>query len=63
MRKCYQLKLVATFAALLLCAPLAMAQYTVSGTVTDQATEESLVGVSIFDAETNTGTSTDIDGK
>lgn len=63
MRKCYQLRLIATFAALLLCAPLAMAQLTVSGTVTDQATGEELVGVSIFDAATSTGTSTDIDGK
>ncbi|MFA5669528.1 MAG: SusC/RagA family TonB-linked outer membrane protein [Balneolaceae bacterium] len=63
MRKGYQSRLLATFVALLLCAPLAMAQYTVSGKVTDQATGEALVGVSIFNAATMAGVSTNIDGE
>lgn len=63
MRKCYYFKMLAVFSVLFVSAQYAMAQYTVSGTVTDAATGETLVGVSIFDGETNTGTSTDVNGE
>ncbi|MBD3616890.1 MAG: SusC/RagA family TonB-linked outer membrane protein [Gracilimonas sp.] len=63
MRKSYYLKLLATFSVIFFCTQIVMAQYTVSGTVTDASTGETLVGVTIFDAATNTGTSTNVDGE
>ncbi|MEX2478123.1 MAG: SusC/RagA family TonB-linked outer membrane protein [Gracilimonas sp.] len=63
MRKCYFFKMLAIFSVLFFSAQYAIAQYTVSGTVTDAATGETLVGVTIFDSETNSGTSTDINGE
>lgn len=47
---------------LLLFSNVAIAQFTVSGTVVDERTGEVLVGANIFHAESNTGTTTDIDG-
>ncbi|MEX0661839.1 MAG: SusC/RagA family TonB-linked outer membrane protein [Balneolaceae bacterium] len=63
MKKRYYFKILAFLPVFLLCSQLAFAQYTISGTVTDAATGEILVGVTIFDGETNTGTSTNIDGE
>lgn len=63
MNKRYQLRLLAALLTLLLSAPLALAQYTISGVVTDEVSGEELMGVTIFDAVTSTGQSTDIDGK
>ncbi|PWN07956.1 SusC/RagA family TonB-linked outer membrane protein [Rhodohalobacter mucosus] len=63
MKKRYYLKLLSAFAVLIFSAQIAAAQFTVSGTVTDAATGESLVGVSIFDPATNAGTTTNVDGE
>lgn len=63
MNKSYYLKLLSAFAVLIFSAQIAAAQFTVSGSVTDAATGESLVGVSIFDPATNAGTTTDVDGE
>lgn len=63
MRKSYYLKLLAVFSVFLFSAQLAVAQYTVSGTVTDASTGDVLVGVTVFDSATNAGTSTNIDGE
>ncbi len=63
MNKHYQFKLLVALLALLLSAPVAMAQYTISGVVTDAASGETLMGVTIFDAATSSGTSTDINGR
>ena len=63
MKKSYYIRFLAVLSVTLFCAQVAIAQYTVSGTVTDAATGETLVGVTIFDANTNTGTSTDIEGE
>jgi len=63
MKKCYFFKMLAVFSVILFSTQYAIAQYTVTGTVTDAATGETLVGVTIFDSETNTGTSTDINGE
>lgn len=62
MKQSYQLKLVALLVAFFFSAPLVYAQYTVSGTVTDEVTGEALMGVTVFDAASNSGASTDIDG-
>lgn len=63
MRRSYYLKLLGIFSVLIFSTQIAIAQYTVTGTVTDASTGETLVGVSIFDTATNTGTSTNIDGE
>jgi TonB-linked SusC/RagA family outer membrane protein len=63
MKKSYYIRLLAVLSVALFSAQAAIAQYTVSGTVTDASTGEALVGVTIFDANTNTGTSTDIEGE
>lgn len=41
----------------------AFAQFTISGTVTDAVTSEPLFGASVFEANTETGTSTDLNGQ
>jgi len=41
----------------------AFAQFTISGTVSDAATSEPLFGASVFEATTETGTSTDLNGQ
>ncbi len=48
--------------ALLLLSQVAMAQFTVSGTITDETTDEPLVGVNVFHQQSQSGTTTDIDG-
>jgi len=63
MKKSYYIRLLAVLSVTLFCGQVAIAQYIVSGTVTDASTGEELVGVTIFDANTSTGTSTDIDGE
>ncbi len=63
MRNSYYVRFLAVLAVTFFCAQVAIAQYTVSGTVTDASTGEALVGVTIFDASTNTGTSTNINGR
>lgn len=63
MRKSYYLKLLSAFAALMFSAQIAAAQFTVTGTVTDAATGETLVGVTVFNPATNSGTNTDMDGE
>ena len=63
MKRSPYIRLLAVLTFALFSAQLATAQYTVSGTVTDASTGEALVGVTIFDASTSTGTSTDIDGE
>jgi TonB-linked SusC/RagA family outer membrane protein len=63
MTKRYYLKLLSAFAVLMFSAQIAAAQFTVSGSVTDAVTGESLVGVSIFDPATNAGTTTNVDGE
>lgn len=63
MSKSYYVKLLAMCSVFFFSAQLAMAQFTVSGTITDASTGETLVGVTIFDASTNTGASTDINGE
>ncbi|WP_421773524.1 SusC/RagA family TonB-linked outer membrane protein [Gracilimonas sp.] len=63
MRNSYYVRFLAVLAVTFFCAQVAIAQYTVSGTVTDASTGEALVGVTIFDANTNTGTSTNINGR
>ncbi|NJN33393.1 MAG: SusC/RagA family TonB-linked outer membrane protein [Saprospiraceae bacterium] len=55
-------KIALMLAFLLATTHLATAQFTVSGTVTDE-TNESLLGVSIVQKGTNNGTISDIDGK
>ncbi|MDR9418315.1 SusC/RagA family TonB-linked outer membrane protein [Gracilimonas sp.] len=63
MRKSYYSKLLAVFSVIFFSTQIAIAQYTVTGTVTEASTGDVLVGVTIFDAETNSGTSTGIDGE
>jgi TonB-linked SusC/RagA family outer membrane protein len=63
MRKSYYLKLLSAFAALMFSAQIAAAQFTVTGTVTDAATGETLIGVTVFNPATNSGTNTDMDGE
>lgn len=62
MRTSYYLKLLAVFSVLIFSGQIAMAQLTVTGTVTDASTGETLVGVTIFHPNTNSGVSTNIDG-
>lgn len=63
MKKSY-LKFLFIFSGIIvLSLQTAMAQITVSGIVTDASTDEPLVGVSVFHAESNTGTSTNLDGE
>lgn len=47
---------------LLLLSQVAMAQFTVSGTVTDETTDEPLVGVNVFHQQSQRGATTDING-
>lgn len=63
MRKSYYFKMLAALSVFLIGSQMAIAQYTVSGTVTDASTGETLVGITIFDAATNSGTSTNINGE
>lgn len=58
----YYLKFLSLFAITLFSVQMAVAQYTVTGTVTDAVTGESLIGVTVFNPATNTGESTDVDG-
>ncbi len=46
----------------LLCANVAHAQFTVRGTVTDEQTGETLVGVNVFEEASSRGTVTDVNG-
>lgn len=63
MRIRYCLKLAAVFFVAIFSTQIATAQYTVSGTITDASTGETLIGVTVFNPATNTGTSSDIDGE
>jgi len=64
MKKRYKfLQQAAVFLFLLLLSSTAFAQYTVTGTVRDAATDELLIGVNIFDNESGRGTTTDLDGR
>lgn len=63
MKKGQYIRFLAVLSATFFCAQVAIAQYTVSGTITDASTGEALIGVTIFDGSTNTGTSTNIDGE
>ncbi|MCB0559756.1 MAG: carboxypeptidase-like regulatory domain-containing protein, partial [Phaeodactylibacter sp.] len=51
-----------TLSALLFSVQLALAQRTITGTVTDADTKEALIGANIIISGTATGTITDIDG-
>lgn len=51
------------FVVLLLTAQVAAAQFTVQGTVTDSETGDALVGVNIFHEESQSGTTTNVDGE
>ncbi|MCB0594765.1 MAG: carboxypeptidase-like regulatory domain-containing protein, partial [Phaeodactylibacter sp.] len=53
---------ILTLFALLFSAQLALAQRTVTGTVSDANTNEALIGANIVVPGTSTGTITDIDG-
>jgi len=48
--------------ALFLLSQVAMAQFTVNGTITDETTGEALVGVNVFHQQSQSGTTTDVDG-
>jgi len=48
--------------ALFLFSQVAMAQFTVNGTITDETTGEALVGVNVFHQQSQSGTTTDVDG-
>lgn len=63
MRKSYYLKLLAVFSVMFFSTQIATAQFTVSGLVTDASTGEALVGITVFDSNTSTGTSTNINGE
>ena len=56
------LKTVLLLAAALGFTQEAHAQFTVSGTITDASSGDPIVGVTVYHAETNTGTSSDVDG-
>lgn len=58
----YVLRTVLLLSSALLITQAAQAQFTVSGTITDASTGDPIVGVTIFHAESNTGTSSDVDG-
>ncbi len=62
MRKSYYSKVVAFLFALLFSSHLVMAQYQVTGVVTDEATGDELVGVTIFDPASGGGVTTNVDG-
>jgi len=62
MKKRNYLTGLAALCMLLMSSQLALAQQTITGTVVEEATGEPLVGITVFHAPTNTGTSTDIDG-
>ena len=47
---------------MLLLSQVAMAQFTVRGTITDETSGEPLVGVNVFHQESQSGTTTDIEG-
>lgn len=50
------------FFLFLISSQVAVAQLTVTGTVTEEATGDPLVGITIFHSASNSGTSTDVDG-
>jgi len=56
-------KSLLALAIMLLYSNIALAQFTVTGSVVDERTGELLVGANIFHAETSTGTTTDVDGE
>lgn len=60
MKKSY--KQYSLLVVLLLLSQVAMAQFTVSGTITDETSGEPLVGVNVFHQQSQSGTTTDIDG-
>lgn len=62
MRKSYHLLKMGLFTVLLFASQLVNAQYTVSGEITDATTGEILIGVTVFDAASERGTSSTIDG-
>jgi len=52
-----------SFLAMILCfSTLSLAQQTISGTVTDDETKETLIGVNILIEGSSTGTTTDVNG-
>lgn len=61
MKKSY--KQYSLLVVLLLLSQVAMAQFTVSGTITDETSGEPLVGVNVFHQQSQSGTTTDIDGE
>lgn len=61
MNKSY--KQLSLLAVLLLLSQVAMAQFTVSGIVIDEATGEPLVGVNVLHERSQSGTTSDIDGE
>ncbi|NIT60230.1 MAG: SusC/RagA family TonB-linked outer membrane protein, partial [Aliifodinibius sp.] len=56
-------KSLLSLAIMLLYSNIALAQFTVTGSVVDERTGELLVGANIFHAETSTGTTTDVNGE
>ncbi len=56
-------KSLLALAIMLLYSNIALAQFTVTGSVVDERTGELLVGANIFHAETSAGTTTDVDGE
>ncbi len=63
MRHSYYKRVCAFLFGILLTSQLAMAQYQVTGLVTDDATGDILVGVTVFDPSTGNGTTTNLDGR
>jgi len=63
MKKSYFSKLIAFVFAVVLSTNLSLAQYTVTGTVSDAVTGEVLIGVNVFDAASGSGASTNVDGE
>tara|TARA_R110002096_G_scaffold97694_9_gene217707 strand:+ start:5319 stop:8297 length:2979 start_codon:yes stop_codon:yes gene_type:complete len=62
MRQKYQARILTMLFVLLMSTQLAIAQYTVTGTVTDEASGNLLIGVTIFDPGTGGGITTNLDG-
>lgn len=60
MEKSY--KAFLTLGILLLFAQVTYAQFTVTGTIIDESTGDVLVGANIYHADSNTGTTTDVEG-
>jgi len=63
MKQSYFFKCIAIVFAVALSTNLSLAQYTVTGAVTDEATGEVLIGVNVFDAASGSGASTNVDGE